>query len=141
MDKKKYVLMTVAGLLSELGAGIVMTILGEATGLVYNELPVFAAIGLGLCLALGVVYSLVNRKVCRLHLNTPTYTFVVRVLPVTLSICCLIALPVMVLMQIISSSAEFVVLMELSVGTMLTAFFSSVITAIVNRVSRMKKSK
>lgn len=138
MDKKKFALLTTAGFLVEIGGGVIMIVFGALTELMYTDLLIYAAIGLVVSMAFGVLYSFINRKARLMHVNTPVYTLVVQVLPVTLSICCLMAMPVLIQMKIVSTSMGLVAAGVMTVGTILTATFGAVTTSIVSRVSKKK---
>ena len=133
MKDRKFAMLTVGGLLAEIGCGVLLTILGALTGMMYTDLLIFALIGAALCIALGSLYAVIAGKARELHVSMQTFTLVSQIIPVTLSICCLIALPLLVLLKIIGSGMALTAVLSVSVGAILTAVFSRVFTAIIEK--------
>ena len=132
MDKMKFVLMTAAGLLTELLSGAIMIVIGAVTDLLYEQPLIFVAIGVALSIALGFLFRAVLRMADRMHVNTQLYMSIVRVLPITLMICCLLATPLLLMFGLIKSFLELVSVAIMLVCAIITFGTANLIDKVVS---------
>ena len=62
MKNRQITALTEAGLLSEIGCGVLLIVLGAVTGMMYSDLLIFVLIGFGLSLGFGIIQALITRK-------------------------------------------------------------------------------
>lgn len=138
MDNKKakFVWLTIAGFLSGIGCGVILSVVAAATELQKANLLVFMIIGVVLSIGFGVLAAFVNRAAQKLDVNTPVNQLIVQILPVMLSICTLFALPLFIGMSIIKTNLGFTVLLSVTVSIILTSAFAAMLRAIAFRNER-----
>lgn len=138
MDKKttKFIWLTIAGFLTTIGSGAVMSAVAALTDLQKTNLLMFMIIGVAICMGFGVLVTFIGRGARRLDVNTPVYLTIVQILPVMLSICTLFALPLLIGMSIIKTNLSFTVLISVTAGIILTSAFGAMFRAIVFRNER-----
>ena len=123
MKNRQITALTVAGLLSEIGCGVLLIVLGAVTGMMYSDLLIFVLIGFGLSLGFGIIQALITRKAWTLHASMQMFNIVTQIIPMTLAICCLIATPMLILVSVVS----------LTVGIILTTVFCKIFTVITRK--------
>ena len=87
MKNRQITALTVAGLLSEIGCGVLLIVLGAVTGMMYSDLLIFVLIGFGLSLGFGIIQALITRKAWTLHASMQMFNIVTQIIPMTLAIC------------------------------------------------------
>ncbi len=133
MKNRQITALTVAGLLSEIGCGVLLIVLGAVTGMMYSDLLIFVLIGFGLSLGFGIIQALITRKAWTLHASMQMFNIVTQIIPMTLAICCLIATPMLILFGVIGSGIGLVSVVSLSVGIILTTVFCKIFTVITRK--------